>query len=63
MQHEDMRLVEAAKREPVKYEALYTKYADHVFNIFLVSHRARLGAFGRSDARDIPAGIPTSQTF
>jgi RNA polymerase sigma-70 factor (ECF subfamily) len=34
MQHEDIRLVEEAKREPRKYEALYTKYADRVFNYF-----------------------------
>lgn len=34
MQHEDVRLVEEAKREPAKYEALYTKYADRVFNYF-----------------------------
>lgn len=34
MHHEDITLVEAAKREPRKYEALYTKYADRVFNYF-----------------------------
>lgn len=34
MQHDDIILVEEAKREPKKYEALYTKYADRVFNYF-----------------------------
>nr|AQQ74985.1 hypothetical protein [uncultured bacterium] len=34
MEHEDVKLVEEAKREPAKYEALYTKYADRVFNYF-----------------------------
>lgn len=34
MQHEDVTLIEEAKREPAKYEALYTKYADRVFNYF-----------------------------
>ncbi len=34
MQHEDITLIEEAKREPAKYEALYTKYADRVFNYF-----------------------------
>ncbi|RJQ35016.1 RNA polymerase sigma factor [Candidatus Parcubacteria bacterium] len=34
MRHEDLALVEEAKRVPAKYEALYTKYADRVFNYF-----------------------------
>jgi len=34
MQHDDIILVEEAKREPKKYEALYKKYADRVFNYF-----------------------------
>ncbi|HWO07055.1 MAG TPA: RNA polymerase sigma factor [Candidatus Paceibacterota bacterium] len=34
MQHEDIKLIKEAKREPAKYEALYTKYADRVFNYF-----------------------------
>lgn len=34
MEQEDVKLVEEAKREPAKYEVLYTKYADRVFNYF-----------------------------
>lgn len=34
MQHEDIELVQEAKREPAKYEALYIKYADRIFNYF-----------------------------
>jgi RNA polymerase sigma-70 factor (ECF subfamily) len=34
MKHDDIKLVEEAKREPAKYEALYEKYADKVFNYF-----------------------------
>ncbi len=34
MEHEDVRLVREAKLDPEKYEALYNKYADRVFNYF-----------------------------